>query len=185
MTLPRRVIAIPQDHGYTLSQEPILSPLRKGLERSVKTTIPAVNGSRKIADTISPLEIMASFDPSDAVTFGLRILSDDHHWTEIGFDRRREIVFVDRTYSGKNVAKDFPARTETSMLADLPLNLHIVIDRSSVEVFAQNGVVAMTNLVFPHTSRQRIEVFRIGGHSPLHLRGGIWKLQSSWTSHTN
>jgi sucrose-6-phosphate hydrolase SacC (GH32 family) len=121
-----------------------------------------------------------SLEAGDATVVGLRIRSDAEHWTDVGFDLSAKRMFVDRRHSGAEVAKDFPTRTEAPMLAGLPLTLQIVSDRSSIEVFAQNGAIAMTNLIFPPDSVEKVEILRDGGERQVRVRGRAWTLHSIW-----
>jgi len=71
---------------------------------------------------------------------------------------------VDRTHSGTTpVSKDFPARIEAPLALKDQLSLDIVVDRSSVELFANQGAVTMTDLVFPNAGANRLEFYSKGG----------------------
>jgi sucrose-6-phosphate hydrolase SacC (GH32 family) len=58
--------------------------------------------------------------------------------------------------------------------------LKLVVDRSSVEAYAQSGTIAMTDLIFPSSENNRIEVFSATG-KPLKVKGEIWRLRSIWS----
>ena len=64
-----------------------------------------------------------------------------------------ETLAFDRTQSGiVNFSQDFPAVTiAPTHRHDGKLSLRLFIDRSSIEVFEQEGRLAMTNLVFPNS----------------------------------
>ena len=64
-----------------------------------------------------------------------------------------ETLAFDRTQSGiVNFSQDFPAVTiAPTHRHDGKLSLRIFIDRSSIEVFEQEGRLAITNLVFPNS----------------------------------
>ncbi len=109
----------------------------------------------------------------------MRLSSDAEHWTEIGFDRTGMHFYVDRTHSGLAIGKGFPTRTEAPLAAHRGFDLHLVIDRSSVEAFAQNGTIAMTNLIFPPTQHLEVKLLRKGGQQPLKVTGRSWKLRSA------
>ena len=71
---------------------------------------------------------------------------------------------MDRTHSGNVGFSDkFPARVSAPFDAGSTLKLHILIDRSSVEVFAGDGQIALTNLVYPPKNATRIEFFSAEG----------------------
>lgn len=64
---------------------------------------------------------------------------------------------MDKTRSGKtDFSSDFPAVTSAPMMADKDLNLRIFVDKTSIEVFGDDGKFVMTNLVFPTVPYDRI-----------------------------
>jgi sucrose-6-phosphate hydrolase SacC (GH32 family) len=112
---------------------------------------------------------------------GWKLTQAGGSYTLIGYDVARQEVFVDRTHSGGDgFSKDFPARTG----APLPhpagaLRWQIVVDRNSVEVFADGGRVAITNLIFPSPGPFRVETYLNGGKAtPPSV--DAWTLKSIW-----
>jgi fructan beta-fructosidase len=71
---------------------------------------------------------------------------------------------------------EFASRTKAPLIAGLPYELHVIVDRSSVEAYAQGGAIAMTDLIFPLGSNNTIKVFpekaKISAHA--------WQLKSIW-----
>jgi sucrose-6-phosphate hydrolase SacC (GH32 family) len=94
---------------------------------------------------------------------GLKILSDETSYTAVGYDPANKVFFVDRTHSGNtSFSPEFPARIEAPLeTTEKTLKVQILVDRCSVEVFADGGRVVSTNLVFPPTGAYKIE--NIGG----------------------
>ncbi len=77
----------------------------------------------------------------------IRLASDGRRYSEIIYDREEKILTFDRTHSG--FAKD--TISTRSMYADSQdgvLSLRILIDRYSVEIFANDGAQAMTSLIY-------------------------------------
>ena len=69
----------------------------------------------------------------------------------IGFDKKQNQYFIDRTNSG-NVAfyKSFAARhTAPRLTAGKNMNISLIIDVASIELFADNGLTVMTEILFP------------------------------------
>jgi sucrose-6-phosphate hydrolase SacC (GH32 family) len=81
--------------------------------------------------------------------FAWKLLSGGGAHTMVGYANGE--LYVDRTESGATAfSKDFPARTAVKLApVSGEVKLRILVDRSSVEVFTQDGLVAITNLVFP------------------------------------
>ncbi len=164
MSIPRTLSYLRDAAGVALKQEPVIEHLRAG-EPSQLTS-----GSVE-----APLELAVTFDASQQSKFGVRIYSDHNHWTEIGFDREKKQFYIDRTKSSIPVAREFPGTTVAPLVDGRPFDLRIIVDRSSLEAFAQEGTIAMTNLQFPPSSKLRVEVF---GAKPRFA--SQWKLNSFW-----
>jgi sucrose-6-phosphate hydrolase SacC (GH32 family) len=172
MSLPRLLSFVRDDAGLALEQEPVIAPLRtKGL--------PISTSSGTGESVTIPYELDLQLGHPEARIFGIRLYSDEEHWTEIGFDMTTKQFYVDRTKSGAPIDKDFPAKTTAPLALGRPYNLKLTVDRSSVEVFAQNGTIAMTNLIYPLSSNSTIKIFPSGAKSAT-FSGQVWRLKSIW-----
>ncbi|MPW21317.1 glycoside hydrolase family 32 protein [Paraburkholderia sp. CNPSo 3157] len=85
--------------------------------------------------------------------------------TRIFYDVRSQTLTVDRSHSGNTW---FSGAFSKAHVVDLPLHdgglhLQVVIDRNSVEVFADHGRMAITDLIFPALDDDRVRVFAEGG----------------------
>jgi sucrose-6-phosphate hydrolase SacC (GH32 family) len=81
----------------------------------------------------------------------------------------RNVIFVDRTHSGQ-VGFDpaFAARHSAQMTPhEGKIGLHIFVDRSSVEVFGNDGRLVMTERIFPDPASLGLELFADGGEVAL------------------
>ena len=180
MSLPRRLSVVRDGAGLALKQEPVTAGLRG--ESSVLPLSAAMgNGASVLAMREAPYELVVKFEAGSEQVFGLKLYSDDQHWTEMGFDREKKEFFMDRTKSGLVVAPEFPARTSAPLVEGRGYDLRVVVDRSSVEAFAQGGTIAMTNLIYPRSQNNRIETFSGSGKRVI-VKGQIWKLRSIWSS---
>ncbi|HEY6764531.1 MAG TPA: glycoside hydrolase family 32 protein [Candidatus Sulfotelmatobacter sp.] len=178
MSLARRLSLVRDGAGLALKQEPIVTALRL-------TSIPisaALDSSKEIDNIlkqITPYELELEFGGNSGSVSGLRIYSDDQHWTEIGFDTQHAEFYVDRSNSGLAVTAEFPTKTTAPLIAGRPYDLRLIVDRSSVEAYAQNGTIAMTNLIYPPSQSNKIEFFQRDGKSVM-VKGRLWKLHSIW-----
>ena len=64
------------------------------------------------------------------------------------------------------------------------IRLHIFIDRTSIEVFANDGLVVMTDLIFPDSTNIGIELFADGGEARVNSLE-IFKLRGSDSQHVS
>ena len=67
---------------------------------------------------------------------------------------------MDRTRSGQTgFHPAFPARHEAPLrIADGHCTVRLLVDTSSLEVFAQNGETALTELIFPTAGTRRVSI---------------------------
>ncbi len=189
MSLPRHLTLLHDTAGLALGQQPITAPLRSGppqaLSSRAKSRDPLHHspnpGSTELATTQTPFELTLHFSPTPAdQTFGLRLRTDDTHYTDITFDRGGNQFSIDRTHaSAQTVSPDFPTRTVAPLVASRPFDLHLIVDRTSVEAYAQSGTVAMTDLLFPPSTQTRIELLPETGHQA-EVTGQLWRLRSIW-----
>ncbi|HYW67629.1 MAG TPA: GH32 C-terminal domain-containing protein, partial [Candidatus Dormibacteraeota bacterium] len=59
------------------------------------------------------------------------------------------------------------------------VKLHIFVDRSSVEVFVNNGATVISDAIFPSRDSQGIELYSSGGQARI-VKLEVWTLQSAW-----
>lgn len=127
------------------------------------------------------LELVAEFEPGTAETVGLNVRVGEDERTRIGYDAQAGAVFVDRADAGVDDFHDaFAARDEAPLpLRDGRVKLHVLVDRSSVEVFANDGARVLTHRIFPDASSDGVELFAEGGTAQL-TRLDAWSLRSIW-----
>lgn len=177
MSLARRISLVRDQSGIGLAQDPVIDPLRK---TAVPLHLDPSPGSNEAAATLSPpYELDFEEVTPNAKSFGVRIYYDDQHWTEIGFDKAKGEFYIDRTRSGETSTPGFAAKTTAPLAPGRSNNSKLIVDRSSVEAFAQNGTIAMTNLVYPPTTTNRI-VFFPSGPETAKVHAHLWKLASIW-----
>ena len=175
MSLPRRLSLLKDNAGFALAQKPVLAPLRADHGDMSTTT----NGNLSSNLEEAPFELDLQFGRPSEQVFGIRLYTDERHWTEIGFDRPKAEFYIDRAKSGANITPDFPTRTTAPLVASRAYDLTLIVDRSSVEAYAQTGTIAMTDLIFPPSQSSRIAVFSATGRA-VAVTGDRWKLRSIW-----
>lgn len=175
MSIPRRLSLLKDAAGTALAQEPVVVPVRA--KHLTASTTKAGNLMKGTEET--PFELDLQFGRPAEQVFGIRIYTDDAHWTEIGFDQPKQEFYIDRTNSGTAITPAFPMKTKAPLVAGRAYDLKVIVDRSSVEAFAQGGTIAMTDLIFPASQRARITVFSSSGKA-VPVKGDLWQLSSIW-----
>lgn len=128
------------------------------------------------------LDIVAELDRGSADRFGLRVFVGDGQETVIGYDTATQELYVDRTRSGDvSFHPQFAgvSRAPLAMPASGRLKLRILLDHSSVEVFADGGRRVITDQVFPGANSDRVQLFAEGGTARVGLVK-IWRMESIW-----
>ncbi|HEX4947876.1 MAG TPA: glycoside hydrolase family 32 protein [Blastocatellia bacterium] len=99
--------------------------------------------------------------------------------TLIGFDAATSKMFIDRTKSGNvDFDRNFAGRHEVSLQPQQgKIKLHIFVDRSSVEVFGNDGEAALTDRIFPASNLQQV---KLQGANSKCLSFNVWQLKSVW-----
>jgi sucrose-6-phosphate hydrolase SacC (GH32 family) len=169
MSLPRELSYIADSLGLALRQEPVTAALRGAHAAIASSATPTRE---------APFEMDVTFGTAAHGTEGVRLYSDEQHFTEIAFDGAKQQFYIDRTHSGLDPTPQFATRTTTAAHSGRPHDLQIIVDRSSVEAFAQDGTIAMTDLIFPPSRSVRIMFFSSGGKPQ--VKGDLWALKSIW-----
>jgi fructan beta-fructosidase len=180
MTLPRRLTLRQYPDGIRLVQRPVAA-LRALRTKPKQLSNLTVNDRYVLPTRGQTVEIIAKIDGGRASSFGLKVAKGPQHETVIGYDMTSKSLFIDRTRSGKvDFQKDFPGKYAAALpLEGNTLTLHIFLDKSSVEVFANDGRCVLTCLLFPDAQDSGLELYSQGGKVKVQsLR--TWTLQSVW-----
>ncbi|NCA85204.1 MAG: T9SS type A sorting domain-containing protein [Clostridia bacterium] len=88
-------------------------------------------------------------------------------------------MIFDRSASGALTGNTDFARVQQAPLPaeNGKIRLQILVDRSSIEIFANGGKVVMTNLIFPDTTSNGMKIFATGGEVFIDSLK-IWKIKA-------
>ena len=59
------------------------------------------------------------------------------------------------------------------------IRLRIFVDRSSVELFANDGETVISDRIFPSPASNGLEIYALGGSARV-ISLDVWKLRSAW-----
>lgn len=134
-------------------------------------------------------EIVANLKPQAGTTaVGFKVRKNGSEETVIKYDLNSKNLSIDRSKSGIHVVGDSGDRFNdinqmwTERRSDGSVDLHIFVDRASVEVFMNNYTAAGANQIFPHAGSEGIEVFSTGGETIADIT--IYPLSSIWKDQT-
>jgi fructan beta-fructosidase len=173
MTLPRKLALRTTTDGIRLFQQPIDG--LKSLRQAPMPVHESMNGTGHQFEFVSIVPL------GTAQEVGWKVLARDGTFVNVGYDKRKGVLYVDRTHSGDvGFNKNFPATTEAPLrLNGDSLRLNLVVDRDSLEVFAEEGRLTITNLVFAPKDANGLQFYANGGKAGV-VSGTLWKLRSAW-----
>lgn len=189
MSIPRSLsLRTTEDGAIRLVQEPVveLKTLR-ATEYKVESFL--VDGEYEINDfhaTTFEFELVMEWDEVEEA--GIRVRASQEEATVIGLETTTNTIFVDRTKAGLEWLVDrhgtlfrFGRRYQASCrLDEKRIKLHGFVDESSIEVFANDGEIVFSNLIYTRPTNRSVELYSRGGSVHIiylklyHLRS-IWR----------
>ena len=162
-TLPRemQLFASPEGELYVASvPSPELLKLRGEVVDKITNKNIGMNPTSFNLPKNGLCEIDLSFEAKkgDVVSFTLQNAEDEK--VVMKYDAKNRTMSFDRRESGiVDFSQKFPAVTVAPTFENSgKVNLRIFIDRSSIELFGNNGEFVMTNLVFPEAPYTKLDV---------------------------
>lgn len=170
MTTPRELTLVKSGTGYILASNPVRE-IAKIQTRSVviqpQTIHNNVDITKSVPFRLSKTELILNLKIGEQspAKFGIKLSNDLNESLIAGYDITTGQLFVDRTQSGKvGFSKDFPAIvTAPCKLDNNTLQLHILLDEASIEIFAQQGKTVLTNIFFPSQPYSKLSLFSEAG----------------------
>ncbi len=115
----------------------------------------------KMAENLDAFEMLAELDPNKAATVGF-----DLRGTRLTYDVAKQ------TLACKNVSAPVKLRNGK-------LYLRILVDRGSVEVFADGGRVALSVAAIPGEKNRQLDLFATGGEYGV-TEATVYRMKSAW-----
>ena len=179
MTIPREIRLVDTPNGPRLAQQPVQSieqlrePVGTWENMSVEgeNMLPNVKGRA--------LEILADFEIGTAPVFGLQLQHGDVEFASVFYDVQGEQLYISRPLSGiTGFTRSFSAPLAPE---DGRITLRILLDESSLEVFAGAGEVVLTSQQFIPPKVDDVVLFADDGSAEL-VSLQVYKLASVWNT---
>jgi len=181
-TLPRELQLAQTPDGIRLVQTPIAALV------SLRTPIGTwdnlnVTGEQPLDKVHSrTLEIIADFDPGNAQRFGFDVHYGPDAHTRIVYNKKQAQLFISRTTfapDGSDISGFTPAFGAPVAVVDGHIRMHLFVDESSVEVFANDGITVLTAQTFVNPANDGVAVFADSGSAVVrHLE--VYAVASVW-----
>ena len=186
-SVPRDIMLRTFDEGVRLVQTPVpeLKMLRSKPVLIGKKTVRGTINLTEFAPVENAYELEVAINVNTSASCGVNLLCGDGRKLAVGYNPVNQELFIDRTHCTDFITDTlFNKHFSVVMKAPLSvkngmLKLHILVDRSSVEVFADDGKVTMSCLTFPSEKQTGIQLFSDGGTATVSAIKA-WKLSSIW-----
>jgi fructan beta-fructosidase len=185
MTLPRELKLIKSELNYSLYNAPLkeFQTLRRSstsLGQINITEEKVLEGSFSASQT--ELDLLIDLKKTTANSFGIKLQNDLEENILIKFDKREGQMFVDRTNSRKDkFSEDFFKNVHTAPIdfEKEKMNIRLILDASSIEIFVNNGELSFTSIFFPSEKFNTISLFSNNGIFKI-INTEIYPLNSIW-----
>ncbi|SDI47891.1 beta-fructofuranosidase [Pseudomonas flavescens] len=160
LSLPREL----SRDGERLRMRPAreLTALRQSQQVLQIGAIESATCSLGVRSALLEVELVLELAGSSAERFGLalRCSEDGQERTLLYFDAMARRLVLDRQYAGAGVSgvRSVPVATGQTHIA-----LRIFLDRSSIEVFVDDGAYSLTSRIYPRPDSLRASAFAVNG----------------------
>ncbi len=155
MTLARTVELQKIDNSYRLIFQPVKELFNYRSEKYKKDSI-TIKRSEKIIDSkaidLSSTEINFKISDLKNSGFTFKLINKQGDTLSFGYNNTDDSFFIDRSKTGKlDFSENFANRVSVAKRSSLSPNLtgKIILDKTSVELFFDNGQTVMTEIFFP------------------------------------
>lgn len=155
------------NNEYSLVSQPVetLDNLIKSTDNLGKVE---VNGTKALQVQGETYQLDADVSWSDAknVGFRLRESEDKKNYIDVGVFIEEQYSYVNRSFTGyPDESKKYVESRAPFDITNKKVHLKILVDKTSIEVFVDDGKVAYSNEVFPNLNDKGISLFSIDGKS--------------------
>ncbi|HEV7992500.1 MAG TPA: glycoside hydrolase family 32 protein [Gemmatimonadaceae bacterium] len=171
MTVPRALTLRRTPRGMRLVQTPVreLETLRRGPALHFDGgSLAGANAWLAAQRDLPPLlDVELGLAVTDSAPFDIRLVTGTDEQVVLHVDPARSELVVDRSRSG-NAAFDpkFTLRHSAPLrIVNGDVNVRMLLDASSLEVFAQRGETVLTDLIFPTAGPRRLSL-EASGRAP-------------------
>ncbi|QIL37977.1 glycoside hydrolase family 32 protein [Pedobacter sp. HDW13] len=172
--------------GLRVVQQPIsqLQSLRRNGFSAQNLKIRDIQEIKGFKPERNTYEMEVAFTPVSANVFGFNLLVGEGRKLSIRYNPALGDLTIDRTNctdfnTDESFTQVFAKKyTVPLTLKDGRLNLHIFIDRSSIEIFANDGEMVCSASTFPSDKQLGVQAVSENGTTLLDLKA--WQLESIW-----
>lgn len=155
MTIPRELKVVNgKIKTYPIKELEILRTDKISLSNQI------LNGEKEFSNIKGEVyELDTCVDLTNAKSFAIKLRTSSVHETVLSYDKDTKILKLNRDKSGKSLKGE---REVSLPVSNNKLKLRIFVDRSSIEVFADDGAAAMSARIYPDKNSTGIKFISNG-----------------------
>lgn len=124
-------------------------------------------------------EMEATFAIAKPNVFGFNLCVGEGRKVSVTYDTKAQLLTIDRTNCSKDQIEKFARKTSATVKpVDNKLRMHFFVDKSSIELFTNEGKEVFTLLTYPGEQQTGIETFAREAGSEVDIK--TWTLKSIW-----
>jgi fructan beta-fructosidase len=187
MTIPRKLSLANTENGICLLQQPVNEAKKLRQDELIYKDLlitPEPQTIDKHALNLLSFELLMEFKIISADFFGIRFIWGEHSLVDLGIDIQLKRIFLDRRNSGViDFNENFAAVHYAPLIIpnSKKINLRVIVDSCSIEIFANNGEAVITDLIFPEEQGIKTSLFSVGGKVLVKLLQ-IFTLKNIWSN---
>lgn len=181
MAIPRALSLVKKNNSYNLLQYPVAEVEKYHADMLFEKDNLSVNEEFKTNVKGDALDMQFSIAKNEFQKAGIKVLKNGEEETIIYLDKAANKIKLDRSKSGNiSFSTRFPGPVEMVGVAanNEDVRVRVLVDKSLVEVFVNEGEKTITDQVFPTMSNGAIEFFSSGGTATF-KNIKIWKMNAS------
>lgn len=185
-TIPRKLTLRDEYNDFYIVSEPVngIETIEENKQLLKETTF---SGELKIKEQQEiPIEINLKFDANNrlylnlAEVFGIRLSNDKGDELTIGYHSQRRYFFISEIKKGENRLDDWDGFQYAPYVIKEPIiDLKIIVDHTSAELFAMNGMITLSRKYFISDQWNKIALISENGDITL-KEGDITELKNIW-----
>lgn len=180
-TLPRKLTIVTKYNDYYLKSKPLTNNILVNPTTSLTGKHEFSEEVSLFKNTKAPCEINLLFDLNNrryldfAEIFGVTLNNDKNEKLVIGYNNTMRYFFIS-FYKSNGKSEIENLGYAPAILDNNELDLKIIIDNSSIEIFAMNGFITLSKQLFNTSEFNQVNLFADGGKMVL-LKGDISELK--------
>lgn len=180
-SIPRNYELKTFTEGIRLIQKPIdkLKALRQKLVAFESTLTKGISAIPEFKPDKNVYEIDATFSTHETNIFGFNLCVGAGRKVSFIYDTDTEELTIDRTNCSDVSIDKFPRKTSVKVIpVNQQIRMHFFVDKSSIELFTNEGKEVFTLLTYPDENQTGVEFFSKNESTTVNFQA--WELKSIW-----